>query len=174
LLNGHEWQKKSEKEIYKHFFERFKLIAEKRIGAKDAEDIAQDACVIMIKKYKTESYAKNFEAWAYTILRNKIGNYMQKHMNKSKTFIPESEMARALRSPSPESAIGLKKRLIDCIKKMIKKNPMYARTVNFIYQGYNTDEISRKMGVNLKNLYMILNRGRRMLKTCLNSGRLRT
>ena len=42
-----------------------------------------------------------------------------------------------------------------------------ARILNLVYQGYNTDEISEKLMIKPSNLYMILGRGRKMLRKCL-------
>ena len=71
--------KEAEKELFQYLFVRFKLFAkQKGRGVQDAEDIAQEACVTILEKYKSQSFTAGFEAWAYGVLRMKIGNFLQK------------------------------------------------------------------------------------------------
>lgn len=165
-----EGDEKAEKELFQYLFVRFKAFAKRRIGDGDAEDIAQEACLTVLQKYKTEKFTIGFEAWAYGVLKMKIGNHIQGLMVKQKRLVPESEADQNQMSSSPESDYDLKRKLIDCMRKIIKHNPPYARVLNLIYQGYTTNEISGKLKINQNHLYVMLNRGRGMLKSCLETG----
>jgi len=68
---------------------------------------------------------------------------------------------------------ALKKRLRDCLKKMIHFNPNYTRALKLGFQGYQADAICRRLKVKRKSLYSILNRGRQSLQICMDTGRLR-
>jgi len=172
LTKAREGDEKAEKELFQYLFVRFKTIAKRRVGEGEAKDIAQEACLTVLQKYKTETFSTGFEAWAYGVLKMKIGNYFQGLMAKQKSLAPESEADQTLTNSSPEPGYGLKRQLIGCLKQIIKRNPLYARVLNFIHQGYQTSEICQRLQIKPNNFYVILNRGRVMLKTCLETGRI--
>lgn len=170
MTKARKGDEKAERELFQYLFVRFKTLAKRRIGKGEAEDVAQEACVTVLQKYKTETFTKSFEAWAHGVLKMKIGNYMQGLMVKQKGVAPESEADQAAGASSPAPNYDLKRKLIDCLKQIIKRNRLYARALNFVHQGYQTDEISRKLRIRPNNFYVILNRGRRLLRTCLETG----
>ncbi len=172
LSKAREGDEKAERELFQYLFVRFKTFAKRRIGEGEAEDIAQEACMTVLQKYKSETFTKGFEAWAYGVLKMKIGNYMQGLLVKQKSLAPEAEADQAEKISSPGPDHDLKRKLIDCLKRLVKFNRLYARALNFIYQGYNTDEISRRLRIKPNNFYVILSRGRRHLRTCLETGRI--
>lgn len=170
LIRAKQGNEKAEKELFQCLLVRFKALAKRRIGKGEAEDIAQEACLTVLQKYKTETFTKGFEAWAYGVLRMKIGNYMQGLMKKQKEMTSELEADQTQKFTSTEPDYDLKRKLIDCLKKIIKRNRLYARVLNFIHQGYKSDEICQRLRIKANNFYVILNRGRRLLKTCLETG----
>lgn len=172
LARAKKGDKKAEKELFRYLFVRFKTLAKRRIGEGEAEDIAQEACLTVLQKYKTETFTTGFQAWAYGVLKMKIGNYMQGLMPKEKNLVPESEANQALNTPTPEPEYELKRKLVDCLKQIIKRNRLYARALNFIHQGFKSNEICQRLKIKPNNFYVILNRGRRMLETCLDIGRI--
>jgi RNA polymerase sigma factor (sigma-70 family) len=172
LAKAKSGDKKAEKELFQYLFVRFKSLAKRRIGEGEGEDIAQEACLTVLQKYKTETFTKGFEAWAYGVLKMKIGNYMQGQMVKQKSLAPESEADQIEKISSPEPDYALKRKLIDCLKQLAKFNRLYIRVLNFIHQGYKTDEICQRLRIKANNFYVLLNRGRRHLRTCLETGRI--
>lgn len=172
LTRAKEGDEKAENDLFQYLFVRFKTLAKRRIRGEAAEDIAQEACLTVLKKYKTETFTKGFETWAYGVLRMKIGNYLQGRRFKQKRFVPEPEIQQTTKIASPEPDYILKKVLIDCLKKIMKRNPRYARVLNLVHQGYKTDEICQRLQIRPNNFYVILSRGRRMLRTCLETGRI--
>jgi RNA polymerase sigma factor (sigma-70 family) len=170
LIKAREGDEKAERDLFQYLFVRFGALAKRRIGKGEAEDIAQEACVTVLQKYKTETFTKGFEAWAYGVLKMKIGNYMQGLMVKQKSLAPESKADQTPRVSSPEPDYDLKRKLINCLKQIIKRNRLYARALNFVHQGYKAREISRRLRIKPNNFYVILNRGRRLLRICLETG----
>jgi RNA polymerase sigma factor (sigma-70 family) len=170
LMKAKSGDARAEDELMRYLSVRFVAIAKHNIGDGEAKDIAQEACLTILQKYRTERFTKGFGAWAYGVLKMKIGNHIQGLMAKQKSSVPESEADQTQMCSSPESAYNLKRKLIDCMKKIIKHNPSYARVLNMIYQGYATNEISEKLKINQNHLYVMLNRGRGMLKSCLEKG----
>jgi hypothetical protein len=77
-----------------------------------------------------------------------------------------------MKSESQAPLSDLKRQLLVCLKKLIKINPIYARAINFVHQGYKTREICEKLNITRNNFYVILTRGRHMLDTCLKTGRI--
>ena len=157
--------KNAEKEIFSHLFVRFKYLAKRRIGGENCEDLAQEACITIAEKYKTEEYTVGFTAWAYGVLKMKIGNYLQARKRlsgKQTSFDNGSELNKAS-NPDP----GLKRALSKCIKKIAKEYRRYARALNLTFLGYDTEEICRRLAIKPGHYYVVLNRGRAMLKECL-------
>ena len=161
----------AQKELFDFLFVRFSQLTKRRTGvAEEAEDLAQEACITVLEKFKTETITKGFEQWAYGILRMKIGNYLQKsgvrkRVMASGVFIDQSpEIIRPSNNPN------LYRRLKDCFQKIVKVSSQYARVLNLIYQGYKADEIGRRLNLTTGNVYVILNRGRSMLRSCLETG----
>lgn len=159
--------KAAENQIFEFLFDRFAALAKRRVGKSDALDIAQTACLVVLEKYKAGNPPRDFEAWAYGVLRNTIGNYYQSREAQRRVFVADSPIREA--STKASDAV-LRTHLRDCFRKMIKDNPRYARVLNLAHQGYETDEICMKLKVSPDNLYNLLNRGRRLLRKLLERG----
>jgi RNA polymerase sigma factor (sigma-70 family) len=170
-ING---DKSAEKQIYEFLFLRFTALAKRRITEKqDAEDLAQEACMTVLQKYRDETFIKGFEAWTYGILRMKIGNYLQKKKVRENTIASDFQTDRDSRLSSPEPDYDLRLNLADCLKKIIRGGFVrYARALNLIHKGFKVPEICQKLNVNANHFYVILKRGRSMLKVCLETGRI--
>lgn len=160
----------AERRIFQILHVRFRRLAKRRVrNETSAEDIAQDACTTVLEKYKTEEFTVGFEAWAYGVLRMKIGNYLQKLRTERDGLSVESEI-EAMPAVGGDVDSELKMRLLDCLKKILEVNSKYARALNLTYQGYKTDEICQKLGIVPSHFYVVLNRGRSMLRLCLDKG----
>ncbi|MCP4582279.1 MAG: RNA polymerase sigma factor [candidate division Zixibacteria bacterium] len=163
--------KAAEAELIRYLRVRFKSLAERYIrDGESAEDIAQEACLTILEKYKSQKFKKGFDAWAYKVLRNKIGNHLSTQSVRQKYISSEANPDRThiLSFSQPDSA--LKTRIRDCMKKIIRKNPRYARVLNMMYQGYKTTEVCLKLKITSNNLYVTLKRSRMMMKTCIENG----
>lgn len=168
LTRAKSGDKMAEEELFRYLSVRFLVLAKRRVGEGVAEDIAQEACFTVVEKYKTEEYPKGFTAWAYKILRNKIGNYLQ---NKN-TLEHRPDIEHVMNTSSVQPDCNLKRMLIRCFQQLVKRNRIYARVLNLVHQGYKTDEICEKFRITPNNLYVILNRGRFLLKSCLERGKI--
>jgi DNA-directed RNA polymerase specialized sigma24 family protein len=65
----------------------------------------------------------------------------------------------------------LKLTLKECLRKILEVHPRYALVLNMIYEGYRAVEICKELSIKRNNFYVILNRGRAVLKLCLETGR---
>lgn len=159
--------KAAEGKIFERLLVRFTLIAKRRIDGDDARDVAQDACLTILEKYRTEAPAGRFEAWAHGILYNKIGNfYQRREVRRSWHAGVVSGDAAQLSDPPPQQE--LRRKLLGCIRKLVVGNRRYARALNLMFLGYKTNEICVKLNIQPGHLYVILNRGRRLLINCLD------
>ena len=153
--------------LFRYLLVRFKTIAKRRIGTTaDAEDVAQEACVTVLEKYKAATYRKGFPAWAYKILRNKIGNYYKVRPDRD-SRVDVDRMPEALSVP-PDC--DTKIMLIRCLRQIMKKKPTYARILNLVNQGFKTEEICCRLKITSNNFYVTLSRARKVLKKCMERG----
>jgi RNA polymerase sigma factor (sigma-70 family) len=171
LARAREGDKSAEKQLFEYLFVRFRLFAKHRVRQdEEAEDIAQEACITVLEKYKTETFTEGFEAWAYGVLKMKIGNHLQIKAARQGKIVSQSVTNVDAGMFSPSSDPDFRRQLFNCLKKILKANRRYARALNLVYQGYKTDEICRKLKISRSNFYVTLNRGRSMLRICLETG----
>jgi RNA polymerase sigma factor (sigma-70 family) len=160
---------RAEKELFENLTVRFRYLAKRYMKTEDVEDVTQEACLTILQKYKKQEYAKSFEAWAYGVLKMKIGNYLQNLGTRKKNIADaNSEVIERLASGEPkEDNLDLSERLVTCLKKINEKHPRYVRVLNLVHQGYKTEEICEMLDIKPNYFYVILNRGRKMLRECL-------
>lgn len=160
----------AEQEILRRLSVRFRALATRRIGADEAEDIVQEACLAVLRKYKTESFTKGFVAWAYGVLKMEMRSYVRKRSDRT-ARVDSRPRVDELATPSPKEVdYDLKRRLIACLRLIIKRHQSYARVLNLIHQGYKSDEVCHRLRIKPNNFYVILSRGRQLMRTCLERG----
>ncbi len=157
----------AEEDLFGYLHIRFSIVAERRLGKQDAEDIVNEACITVLQKYKSLAPGDRFEPWAYKVLRNLIGSYLRDSSVRKRTVETTGQIDR-FDAPIP-SAVDpeVRLRLISCLRKVARAFPRYARAVNLVNLGYETDEICRRLKVSRSNLYVLLHRGRAWLAACM-------
>jgi RNA polymerase sigma factor (sigma-70 family) len=177
VLTMHELYEKAmagdseaEKQLFERLLVRFKHFAKQHMQGEDADDVAQEACLTILSKYKEQAYEKSFEAWAHGVLKMKIGNHFQHLAGRRKNIAGAEDVENLTDNKRFEDGLDLKRRLRSCLKKINQHHPRYLRALNLVQHGYTTDEICRMMRVKPNYFYVILNRGRKMLKECLKQG----
>ena len=170
LARARAGDKAAEQQIFQYLLVRFELFAKRRIrDGETSRDVAQEACVTVLAKYKTEVFTTGFGPWAYGVLRMKIGNHIQKAKTERQNISSESDVD-SIAGQSADISCELKTKLLECLKKISDRNSRYARVLNLTYQGFKTDEMCQRLGITPGNFYVILNRGRSMLRLCLDKG----
>lgn len=160
----------AEDDLFYYLLVRLKAFATHRIGEEDSGDIAIEACEIILKKYKDIDFNIGFEAWAYGVLKKVLHNYYRRRMTENRVIVGDPEVETRAGNSSisnPELRIAL----MDCLKKILLIYPRYAAVLNMVYEGYLTVEICKELEVKPNNYYVILNRGRAVLKRCLETGK---
>ncbi len=159
----------AEQELFAHLSVRFELFLRHRFrNEEERKDIAQEACLTVLKKYKTEVFSKGFEVWAHGVLKIIILRHFEKMKQNRDRDLPLNESMQA--STMDKNYKETEQNLLLCLKKIKDHNLRYARVLNYIYQGYSTEELCRRMSCSRNNLYVIINRGRSLLLECMKKG----
>jgi len=157
----------AEKELFQKLLVRFQYLAKLKIGGEHCEDLAQEACITVFEKYKTETFKVGFLPWAHGVLKMKIGNHLQKKNRKAGR---EQEITDEFDMPSVDAVDpDLKRFLMECLHKLVDAGGNYARILNLAYQGFGTSDICDRLGIRPNNYYVTLSRGRTMLRDCLET-----
>ena len=172
-LNACGGDSKAIEELFEVLTSRFRLFAHHKIRNRvDAEEVVQEALMTVYAEYNAITFKTSFSAWACKVLDNRILNYLRKKQRESKRLEPGIDAA----SDAPESGgvnnPDLKRRLLDCLQKLCRRNLRYARILNLHYQGYSTGEICKRIVVKPETLYSALSKARALLETCLEKGEL--
>ena len=69
-------------------------------------------------------------------------------------------------TPDPE----LKRRLVECLRKIGRVNGRYIRILDLHFQGYTAQEISETLGTTKNSVLISLSRARSKLKVCIEQG----
>jgi len=161
--------KSAEEELFRYLRVRFALLAKRRLGKEHAEDIAHDACLTVLEKYQSLSETTDFLAWAYKVLRNKIGNFLRVNQSRKKGQNPSDKTGIDPQSIAIEVDSDLKGQLIICLKRFAEIHPEHARALDLLLKGYPIEEITRELDISSNNLYVMLHRGRKWLHDCMFS-----
>ncbi len=159
--------KDAEEKIFQHLLDRFKVLARLVVCKEDAQDVAHEACLEVIKGYKAVREPFEYNAWAQQILKHKIADYYKKKSMENNVFTTQGNTQQYERNRGSGDDPEVMRILIDCLRKLIVGYPRYARALNLVQLGYKTEEICEKMNIKRANLYVILNRGRSLLKNCM-------
>lgn len=164
-----EGDKGAEGKLFQSLTESFRLFAQHKIWNRDdSEEVVQDTLTAIAAKYRMIDFEISFAAWAYKVLENKILHYYRTKRCRESKFAQtgNGEDLAVSQTTNPD----LKRRLLECLKKVSGVNRRHARILNLRYQGFSTEDICGKLGVTRNNVYILLSRARSMLKLCLEEG----
>ena len=162
--------KTAENDLFDFLHVRFSIVAQRRLGVQDAEDLVNDACITVLEKYRELPPETQFEPWAYRVLRNKIGSHLRNQSVRKKTVEATGRIEEYGNSAVTPMDPAERVALIRCLRKLSRVYPRYARAVNLVNLGYSTDEICQRLKLKRNNLYVLLFRCRNWLHSCLSNG----
>ncbi len=163
--------KNAENRLFQYLSERFEQFAHHRIwDEEDARDVAQEAMALIAREYKSIRIDISFIAWAYKVLDNRILSYIKKKGQRGDKVVTVEDVSLA-GNVHINMDTGLRTKLLDCLKKVGISNRRHARILSLHYQGYNTDEICRRLKVTRNGFYITLSRARKILEICLSTGK---
>ena len=161
----------AEKALFELLVERFRFLTHHKIGwNQDAEDVAQDALLVVSNNYRIINIQHSFAAWAVKVLRNRILDFYDSNRRRLQREVAgygNNDFSHAIVEPTD---CHLKLDLIRCFRKLLSVNRQYGRVLNLWAQGSSTNDICTKLGISRNNLYISLHRARTMLAECLKSG----
>ena len=161
--------RRSVDELFDVLSSRYRMFARHKIwNQADAEEIVQEALMTIYAEYKTITFTTSFSAWACKVLDNRILAYIGKKKRESKRINQSFDQCPDL--PKVSADPELKRKLLDCLQKICRRNMRYARILNLHYLGYKTGEICDSMDVKRETLYSALSKARAMLGNCLEKG----
>jgi RNA polymerase sigma factor (sigma-70 family) len=171
LAQAKAGDKAAEEELFGFLRARFVTIVQLAIGEEQvADDLAHEACLTVMKKYRSENVGTGFKFWATKILRNKIGDYLRSKRvrERGREYLPRIEETPG--DLNPTQTRQLERALIDCLRMIARTNTRYARILLFSYHGYDTEYICSRLAITRTNLYSLLSRSRSTLSHCLETG----
>jgi RNA polymerase sigma-70 factor (ECF subfamily) len=159
----------AERRLFEILSARFRLFAERKVGSRqDAEEIVQDAILVVLKKYRQVEIESSFTAWSHKVLEYEILRYHKKRGTRDRKF--GEFLAGVGNVTTSSSDPTLKRRLLACLKEIGKRSLNYARLLNLHYQGYTTDEVCERLNLTRNHSYVVLSRARSLLVACLERG----
>ena len=159
----------AEEKLFQYLYLRFILFAKQRVwNEEDAEDLVQSTLLFIKEEYLNVQIQKSFVAWAYSILHNRLLNYISKKKRRRDIIVPTSDYTEE--TQGCESDPVLENNLLNCLRKICSINKRYARILNFHYQGFTTDEVCRKLSLTRNHSYVLLHKARTLLERCLEKG----
>jgi len=162
-------ERAAEEKLFRYLYLRFILFAKQRVWyEEDAEDLVQSTLLFIKEEYVNVEIQKSFVAWAYSILHNRLLNYISKKKRRRDIIVPTSDYTEETHSCEPDPV--LENNLLNCLRKICSVNKRYARILNFHYQGFTTDEVCRKLSLTRNHSYVLLHKARTLLERCLENG----
>lgn len=156
--------------IFEQLRVRFCLIARHHLGKELADDAAHTACLIVLEKYRTVQFTRDFESWSYGVLRNVIRRTRERQGVEQRIMMDgmEAELPHAGAS-DPQ----LKLHLQSCLREIGKKFPAYVTILGYLVDGYSREEICLQTGMKPDTLNTYISRGRKLLLECLERKRMK-
>jgi RNA polymerase sigma-70 factor (ECF subfamily) len=161
--------KTAEHELFRHLSDRIRYSVHRRVGNKqDAEELAQEALLTVLKEYQNVEISTSFAAWVFKIVDNRILAYWGTKQRTRDRHMPldASTDLPAHTHPDPD----LKRQLLKCLKQLGEIKVRHARAIVLSTQGYSSDEICSRMNLTRNAFYLLLSRARAMLAGCLEKG----
>lgn len=133
----------------------------------DAEEILQEANVVLWREFHNFELGTNFAAWAYKIAYHQVLNF-RKRRSRDKLQFSEAFL-EAVAAEAGAAADGLETRyhvLTECIAKLTPRN---REILNQRYRsGADIESLAEKVGRTVQASYRALSRIRRTLQDCVH------
>jgi RNA polymerase sigma factor (sigma-70 family) len=159
----------AERQLFELLLDRFQLFAHQKVWSRqDAEDIVQNALVTVSTEYRDLEITSSFAAWAHKVLENKFLAYLKtkRRQQGRGVDLDSTDFEPADWTPDP----SLKRRLLDCLKKVGQGSRRYARILNLHHLGFSRDEVCERLSMSRDQTYVVMSRARSRLKDCLDNG----
>jgi RNA polymerase sigma-70 factor, ECF subfamily len=138
----------------------------------NAEDIFQDVCVTICRKYGEFEKGTNFKAWAMQITRFKLLSHYQTQSQRDRMLCLTPELVETLADPivgseMETSMANEREALRICLAKIKGTNRMLV--LKRYGEGLSCQEVAKAINWTLNAVYVALSRIRDSLGKCINS-----
>jgi len=158
-------------QLFEILTSRFRMFVRHSIRNKaDAEEVVQEALMAIHANHRKITFTTSFSAWACKVLEHRILDYHRRNRRDSQRFDHAVDPSQNPGAIGVDANPDLKRRLLDCMQSLCRRNLRYARVLTLHYQGYSTDEICNRMSLKPQTLYSALSKARAMLEQCLEKG----
>lgn len=133
----------------------------------DADDIAQEACVVIWEKYEEFEPGTNFRKWACQIAFNIAKSHMRK-LRRHGAGLGDEALARIVQMRSAGSELFELRRemLLECLKKLPTEDQQFL--ANCYRSSRSILELAEKQGRTPASIYSKLQRLRKRLTDCVH------
>ena len=132
----------------------------------DAEDLLMDtfARLAVDKPYFEPRYPGSFKSWLYAIGRNNALMYIRKRKMAPVSLDDSIPSDAGL----PEVSLLREERNRQLYQVMAVLKPEYRRALTLLYmEGFSHEEIADALGMNIRQVYHLVERGRRSIRKAL-------
>lgn len=137
-------------------------------GAADADDILQEAKIVMWKQFGRFEAGTNFRAWARTIVLHQVLNHRRAEKRRPTTPL-DREFIEAVAAEIDRRADALDLQS-EALKYCLKKLPEAHRAIVVwrYYEDCGVEEIAAKSNRSVEAVYRLLSRIRKTLGECMS------
>ncbi len=159
----------AEKQLFDALTVSFRLFAGHKIQNRDdAEEVVQEALMVIARRYQEIEFEVSFAAWANKVLENTVLKYYRSKGVRQRVFDGTTDGMDEGASYQVDPM--LKARLLDCLREVSKTRLRHARILTLHFQGFTVAEICRRLSITVNNFYVTLMRARNLLAECLQKG----
>jgi RNA polymerase sigma-70 factor (ECF subfamily) len=146
----HEGKHSAFEEVFTTYFNKVKAFLMGYVKSDaDAEELTEDIFVELWQNHAKINPEKSFDAWLFTISRNKALNFL-KRKHTTKTIIEVQKPNNLAHSPE-EEYIALEKSLL--IEMIVEKMPLQRRKIYELrQQGLSNEEIANELSTSKRNV----------------------
>jgi RNA polymerase sigma-70 factor (ECF subfamily) len=133
----------------------------------EADDVFQDAFIILFQKIGQYKYKGSFEGWAKRIFINEALEVLRKKQRRLHVAIEDSDLNITVKERGNEQNMMIPK---DDLLKHIQQLPDNYRMVFnlFVFEGYNHKEIANKLKIAVGTSKSLLSRAKGVLRLKIN------
>ncbi len=138
----------AENALFERLRARILALAKKKVWDEhSAEDLAQETLGTVLEKYRTAEMPRGFLAWAFTVLHNKVGNYLKRRrLEVARGAAGDPELTWDTVGVSAEgeiAAIDLEESLE---KGLRRSSPECRKVFSLLLSGAGREEIREAFG----------------------------
>ena len=166
LAKARDGDRDAENCLFQHLLVRFRAFARRKVGSDDADEPVQEACVIILKKYKSEHFQVGFMPWAYGVFRRKLLNFLagsRRHCDRNLELWDEQMAAPSQPDPLFLSALQ------ECIERISRTSRRFAPVLALVAKGDTKRQICRKLRMSEGSFDTNYWRAREQLDECLEN-----